>query len=95
MKEQELKLGKTEATNDVKFKLTDFADLSALPKPPRTFGYETEIKGWNMLSTLSSVNITSFPAILFHSIVSCAAPANTQSPYLSLPSIFQPLISVS
>jgi hypothetical protein len=50
MKKQ-LKLGKTPARNLVSFKLSQFADFSQLPKPPKRFGHETPFapKAWGML----------------------------------------------
>ena len=49
---KELKLGKTEARPEaVKFKLTDFVNISALPPIPKNFGHENLIapKAWGML----------------------------------------------
>lgn len=46
-----LKLGKTAARPDaVKFKLTAYADLAALPKPPKKFGHQDLVyDSWQML----------------------------------------------
>lgn len=46
-----LKLGKKAPSHQVKFKLTDFVDMSQLPKPPKHFGHEDTIAfdGWGML----------------------------------------------
>jgi hypothetical protein len=47
-----LKLGKKAARPEaVKFKLTDFVNLTELPKPPRSFGHEALFgrKAWGML----------------------------------------------
>lgn len=50
---KELKLGKKPARHDaVKFKLKNFIDKSALPKPPRYFGHESFVDnfGWQMFA---------------------------------------------
>jgi hypothetical protein len=43
------KLGKLPASNQVKFKLSSFVDLSVFPKIPTVFGHEASIINWQML----------------------------------------------
>lgn len=45
-----MKLGKLPARKDaVRFKLTDYVDLSAFPKVPTSFGHEKLVTNWQML----------------------------------------------
>lgn len=45
-----LKLGKKPASNQVKFKLSNFIDPSVFPKVPAVFGHENSVVDWQVLA---------------------------------------------